>query len=305
MCLRWYHWHTAKFQGKGHMLLAIKCCPCTQRGRRCFLNVFRAFVCHDCSIALCASILNESFALCKKIKIKNSTRVFSWNDKNFDTSFPIYTNYLTILLVPGHCDAITSLVTHLREPLLISGSRDKTIRIWNFDTFAQTFCLQTGEEILHVDLICSSKLYYRSNHSIKVWHINLFHTLFATLSSKIIRIIRVESPEYPARILVHAIDGGIRLISPVTGCQLTAMLPITTLSSSIVDVCHDRRRELLYIVLGNRQVLVFESDSNPCWWVTRKTGNYRVVRRIVGLNLRMSSKIPTILCNTQALTVLL
>lgn len=64
---------------------------------------------------------------------------------------------------------------------------------------------------------------------------------------------------------MYAIDGGVRLISPAHAYELTAMLPITTLNCNMLDVCHDRRKEKLYVVLGNRSVLVFDSDTNPCW----------------------------------------
>ena len=76
---------------------------------------------------------------------------------------------------------------------------------------------------------------------------------------------RIKSPGYPARVLAYAEDGGIRLISPVHGYELTTLLPITTIPSGIVDVAHDPRREKIYVVLETRAVVVFESDTNPCW----------------------------------------
>ena len=57
----------------------------------------------------------------------------------------------------------------------------------------------------------------------------------------------------------------MRLVSPVHGYELTTMLPITTMATDIVDVAHDPRQEKIYLVLGTREVLVFESDTNPCW----------------------------------------
>ncbi len=35
----------------------------------------------------------------------------------------------------GHVDEVTGLLVHRSEPLLISGSRDKSIRLWRLDTF--------------------------------------------------------------------------------------------------------------------------------------------------------------------------
>ncbi|EDO39199.1 predicted protein [Nematostella vectensis] len=139
------------------------------------------------------------------------------------------------------------------------------VRIWNFDTFTQTYRLQTGEDIVDMSLISSDQLFYYSRHNLKVWNLNQFHSLFTMLSSRIKRCFRVTSPGYPARIVVEAVDGGIRLISPVHGYELTTMLPITTLNTTeIVGFAHDRRKEKLYVLLSSREVLVFESDNNPC-----------------------------------------
>jgi len=142
---------------------------------------------------------------------------------------------------------------------------DKTIRIWNMDTSTQTFKLETGEEIIEMDLLSADLLYYHSYHHVKIWSLNLFHSLFTALSSRILRWTRVKSPGFPARVLVHAEDGGVRLVSPVHGNELTTVLPITTMTTDIVDVAHDPRQEKIYLVLGTGEVLVFESDTNPCW----------------------------------------
>ena len=180
-----------------------------------------------------------------------------YNNRSFSAFF--------FLLITGHTAEITKLLVHPSEPLLVSSSLDKTIRIWNFDTCAQTFKLETVEEIIDMELLSNDLLYYRSDHHVKIWSLNLFHSLFTVLSSRIRRWSRVKSPGYPARLLVHAEDGGVRLVSPVHGYELTTVLPITTMTADIVDVAHNPRQEKIYLVLSTREVLVFESDTNPCW----------------------------------------
>ena len=167
--------------------------------------------------------------------------------------------------IAGHTAQISKLLVHQDEPLLFSSSLDKTIRIWNFDTCVQTYKLETGEEILDMELLGGDLLFYHSHHHLKIWGLNLFHSLFTVLSSRIKKWTRVKSPGYPARVLVHAEDGGVRIVSPVHGSELTTLLPITTINTNIVDMAHDPRQEKIYLVLGTREVLVFESDTNPCW----------------------------------------
>lgn len=196
----------------------------------------------------------------------NPASYFITGDKNgsiraWSTSvngFPMVTQFL------GHTSEITKLLVHPEEPLLVSSSLDKTIRIWNFDTCAQTFKLETGEEVISMSLLSDDLLYYHSDHHIKIWSLNLFHSLFTALSSKIRICIRVKSPGYPCRVLVLAEDGGVRLVSPVHGYVLTTLLPITNMTTDVMDVAHDPRQEKIYLVLGTREVLVFASDTNPC-----------------------------------------
>ena len=57
----------------------------------------------------------------------------------------------------------------------------------------------------------------------------------------------------------------MRLVSPVHGYELTTVLPITTMTADIVDVAHDPTQEKIYLLLSTRGVLVFKSDTNPCW----------------------------------------
>ncbi|XP_072046831.1 uncharacterized protein [Amphiura filiformis] len=163
----------------------------------------------------------------------------------------------------GHYNCVTGLATHPTDPLLISSSKDGTIRVWRLDTFELTQRLDVGEKILGMRLAYSNQLYYYTLHDIKVWNFNLFHHIFTPIQSCVHKLARVKSPVTPSRILCAAEDGGVRLISAVTGAILTIIYPMATYQV-LTDIVYDPKHESIYTVLATGDVLVYNTSSNPC-----------------------------------------
>ena len=164
----------------------------------------------------------------------------------------------------GHCNAITALEVDVQHHLVISSSTDKTIRLWCLETLAQTYVLETGEEVHHMELMTSQRLFYQSGEHIRVWNLNHFHTLFTVLGFEIVTSRRVVSRGFPTRLLLQGKDGAIRIVSPSDGTIITTMFPLETLPESIVDYAYSPRENKLYVVLSSGAILVFNTRSNPC-----------------------------------------
>ncbi|XP_022786508.1 uncharacterized protein LOC111326716 [Stylophora pistillata] len=192
---------------------------------------------------------------------KNTERCFFQKKCDFSFTTCVFYNPASFFITGDKNGSIRAWSTSLNGFPLVTQFLGE---VWNFDTCAQTFKLETGEEVINMKLLSDDLLYYHSHHHIKIWSLNLFHSLFTALSSRIRKCTRIKSPGYPSRVLVHAEDGGVRLVSPVHGYELTTLLPMTTMATDVVDVAHDPRQEKIYLVLGTREVLVFESDTNPC-----------------------------------------
>ena len=165
---------------------------------------------------------------------------------------------------PGHCKAITALEVDKARHLLISSSIDKTIRLWSLETFAQTYVLETGEEVHYMELMTSQRLFYRSHKHIRVWNMNHFHSLFTMLGFEIATFRRVVSEGLPTRLLLHGKDGAIRIVCPTDGIIITTMFPLETIPHCIVDYAYNPREERLYVVLSSGAILVFDTRTNPC-----------------------------------------
>ncbi|XP_041481235.1 uncharacterized protein LOC121428578 [Lytechinus variegatus] len=163
----------------------------------------------------------------------------------------------------GHYASVTGLVIHPADPLLISSSKDGTLRIWRLDTFELTHRLNVGEKVLGMKLANSNQLYYYTLHDIKVWNFNLFHHLFTPVRSCVHKLARITSPSSPSRILCAAEDGGVRLISAVSGTELTIIYPMPSYQV-LTDIVYDPKNSLIFTVLEMGDVLIFDSSTNPC-----------------------------------------
>ena len=165
---------------------------------------------------------------------------------------------------------ITALEVDIPHHLVISSSTDKTIRLWCLETFKQTYVLETGEEVHHMGLMTSRRLFYQSHEHIRVWNLNHFHTLFTMLGFEIVTSRRVVSRGFPTRLLLHGKDGAIRIVSPSDGTIITTMFPLDTLSEGIVDYAYNPREDKLYVVLSSGAILVFSTRTNPCRLVCKR-----------------------------------
>ncbi|XP_038049047.1 uncharacterized protein LOC119722787 [Patiria miniata] len=163
----------------------------------------------------------------------------------------------------GHYDCVTGLVMHPSDPLLISSSKDGTIRMWRLDTFELTQRLDVGEKILGMRLANHNQLYYYTLHDVKIYTFNQFHHIFTPVQSCIHKLARVKTASCPTRILCAAEDGGVRLISAVSGTILTIIYPMATYQI-LTDLVYDPTHNMIYTVMATGDVLVFNSDTNPC-----------------------------------------
>ncbi|XP_033628785.1 uncharacterized protein LOC117291264 [Asterias rubens] len=163
----------------------------------------------------------------------------------------------------GHYDCVTGLVMHPTDPLLISSSKDGTIRMWRLDTFELTQRLDVGEKILGMRIANHNQLYYHTLHDVKVYNFNQFHHIFTPVQSCIHKLAKVKTKTAPTRILCAAEDGGVRLISAVSGTILTIIYPMATYQV-LTDLVYDPKHDVIYTVMATGDVLVFESGTNPC-----------------------------------------
>eukprot|EP00794_Sanderia_malayensis_P019056 gene19056-20970_t len=138
----------------------------------------------------------------------------------------------------------------------------ETIRIWNIETFLETYRFNAQEPVTGFKLTGPTSILYSTVREIKVWHLNLFYTLFTNVGARALRLSRVSAEGLPNRIIYIAADGGIRLISPVHGSVLSMTFPI--INHYVIDGLHDVRANAMYVLLSSGNVMVFSTETNPC-----------------------------------------
>ncbi|KAJ3153369.1 WD repeat-containing protein 87 [Irineochytrium annulatum] len=151
-----------------------------------------------------------------------------------DASIKVWTrhNYLIFELRDISGAPVTGLVIPNAEgknplqPYLISCSVDGTIRMWNLEDGRCIYRLETPQECLGIEWMRRDTFFHHSKDRITVWNLNRYYTTFAFLKSAVIFLRRAELRDHPARIVTGAVDGSLRLISPVTGAVLTTAFPV-------------------------------------------------------------------------------
>lgn len=146
----------------------------------------------------------------------------------------------------GHIDSVTSLLllepmcemTPTTLPAVMSASLDGTIRVWNFETGSCVYQFNLAQPCLGMGQLKKDIFYTYSHEQIWVWNVNRLHHQFLHLGSRPIYMNRFVHPRLPPRVLVIAEDGTMRVISPVTGCQIFVGFPAQK-DIQIIDTVYD------------------------------------------------------------------
>lgn len=162
----------------------------------------------------------------------------------------------------GHTAMIIYLTIHPSDNLLISASTDSTIRLWRIETFHEMYRYSVIDSLRNVVLVNATRLFYATSARIQVLELNIPHTLFTLIGSKIHHIQRIRSVRRPPRIFVLGEDGGARIISPVHGNILTTAFPIIT--HKPVSFLHNPIEDQIYVLLEDGSIMVICTETNPC-----------------------------------------
>ncbi|KAJ3029457.1 WD repeat-containing protein 87 [Rhizophlyctis rosea] len=187
-------------------------------------------------------------------------KVKVWNTQNFLVyEFHDHFNSVTALaLIEKGCGATPGTV-----PVVMSCSLDGTIRMWNFETGACVYRLDTQHECLDMDFIRKDTFYHFSKHCVYLWNVNRYHFGFTFLRTRPRILHRATHPTQPARIVAASADGSIKLISPVTGLVLMTGFPFHK-DAVTMEVAHDMENELLYTITSSSDIVIYSTRMNPC-----------------------------------------
>ncbi len=98
-----------------------------------------------------------------------------------DTTIKIWNNSKVIQTLEGHTDYVYALEYAKSETILISGSKDATIRLWNSVTFVLVITLYHHEDSVNSLLVLPNKSLASGScdKKISIWNLNTFEMIFS------------------------------------------------------------------------------------------------------------------------------
>ncbi|ORZ31610.1 hypothetical protein BCR44DRAFT_90171 [Catenaria anguillulae PL171] len=161
----------------------------------------------------------------------------------------------------GHMRAITSL--HLYDACIVmSGSRDGTIRLWNLITFQESFRVHVKEEVEAIGLTDRHNLWVHTPKGISIYSINILNQMWSHVNSTVHFLQLFKTSRVPARVLVGSNDGVWRLISPQSGKVLTTCIPVQH-NMRTMDVSYSPQANRLFFLMESGDIWIASTTSNP------------------------------------------
>eukprot|EP00040_Diaphanoeca_grandis_P021085 m.112258 g.112258 ORF g.112258 m.112258 type:complete len:1206 (-) comp28181_c0_seq1:23-3640(-) len=127
-------------------------------------------------------------------------------------------------------------------------------------------------------MLCHKLRFYSlSNRGVTLWQINHLLSDFAHIRETLTQSLRVESVNHPARLLVLSGNGGVRVISPVSGQVLTSVPSASDIDTSsfglpwsqITNIAYSSVLDLIYCLTLDGVIIVFDAGKHPAEIVHR------------------------------------
>ncbi|KAG4108261.1 WD40 repeat-like protein [Neocallimastix lanati (nom. inval.)] len=125
----------------------------------------------------------------------------------------------------NHSNKITGLEIVPGKPSFLSSSLDGSIGLFNLVNFQEIYRLYLKEPCLGLSIIDENQFISYSERELNLWNFNNITDCFTSLKSPPLHLEFSKNFNCPNRVLCQTLDGGIRLISPVTGEIITTAIP--------------------------------------------------------------------------------
>jgi WD40 repeat protein len=176
--------------------------------------------------------------------------------KVWDTSWRLCCTFI------GHCEAVTALSPYPHGPLVISGSLDSTLRVWDLTSQDQVDCLDNGAPVRGLHTSPGTPHILTHSHTlVRGWRVQQLYKRSAIIGREILSLSSTTHPMVPRRLLASCADSAVRLVCPVGGHVITtALLPPGQCVHSLV---HFPLTESLYVLEEGGTVTVFNTSQTP------------------------------------------
>ncbi|KAJ3228090.1 hypothetical protein HK099_006715 [Clydaea vesicula] len=149
-----------------------------------------------------------------------------------------------------------------QQNFILSSSLDGSVCLWDIDSGALLNKMESANECVGMGKLKKDFFFYFSKSSIYIYNITKAWQTFSTLRSSGIQITRCYNGSGAARLLVVAIDGSLRLISPLSGSILMTGLPVMEDFEPVTAV-YNINFDKIWLLLKNGNVAMYDCSSNP------------------------------------------
>ncbi|OUM70464.1 hypothetical protein PIROE2DRAFT_1327, partial [Piromyces sp. E2] len=163
----------------------------------------------------------------------------------------------------NHTSTITGLEIVPGKQSFLSSSLDGSIRLFNLVTFQEIYSLYLKEPSYGLNIIDENQFLTYSEREVILWNFNNITDCFTALKSPPLSLEFTKSINCPNRIMCRTLDGGIRLVSPITGEIITTAIPYID-NEVIKDVLYSPALNYLYILKYDGEIWIYSTLTNPC-----------------------------------------
>ncbi|XP_063806704.1 WD repeat-containing protein 97, partial [Pseudophryne corroboree] len=163
---------------------------------------------------------------------------------------------------------VSALSLSTSQMVLLSGSEDGTLRMWDLNTQEQIGEHQMPGPVLGVEAFSSNgeHVVSYSSHGLHVWQVQYLYLVHCLLGTNV-RDIRVSGGLSPSRALCVCADSAVRLISATTGDLLSTLLLDRGDRLLAADYC--MHRETVCVLLEDGDLVKANALVNPMSIISR------------------------------------
>ena len=163
----------------------------------------------------------------------------------------------------AHSSSVMCIQSRSETYTLLTAGGEGVVKEWNLAFGNLLRQLDIDKNMQRLQFIDNSTFFCQTNHTVSLYHLPYFYSLFNICGSAPQEVRRVCCGHNWTRILCATKDGLLRFLSPVTGDLLVITWPLLIMDKAVAWA-YDSHREELFVATDSSEVLVFDATRSPC-----------------------------------------
>lgn len=163
----------------------------------------------------------------------------------------------------SHSKGITNLCHHPtpnESGLIISSSMDGIISVLSLDLLQERYRFQVGNEgCSNIQVMPNQHLLVTVGCKLELWKLQHLTAPFAPERAPISHLLSLPETE---QVLVHSMDGSIRLVNSTSGDTTCRIVPNSKLDS-VRQVAFDEESQYIFVLLSSSKIIIYDASHDP------------------------------------------